>query len=145
MLHKVKNGHGRIIRGLPELRGLLPPTQRNKMALLDTARRGDPRPSQKTRIGRALSQYTSPSSDSYDGEFHKKIRGIRPDWVLSQTAVAAQKKKQLLDMAKRGDPRPSFEKTRIGQALSNYTRKSSEAYDPEFDREIRALRPDWFR
>ena len=69
---------------------------------------------------------------SYDPKLHKKIKKIRPDWFLSQTQIADQKKKQLLDMAKRGLPRPSHDKTKIGQALSNYTRKSSPVYDHDF-------------
>lgn len=144
MLHKVKASHGEIFRGLPELNALLPPAERKMRFLLDMARKGDPRPSQKTKIGRSLSDYTSPSNSSYRPGFHRKIKRIRPDWFLSQTEIAAQKKSELLDMARRGLPRPSHDKTKIGQALSNYTRKSSPAYDPEFDRKIRALRPDWF-
>jgi hypothetical protein len=80
----------------------------------------------------------------YDAKFHKKMKKLRPDWFLSQSEVADQKKKQLIKMAKNGENRPSHDKTRLGQALSNYTRKSSHVYDPVFDKTIRKLRPDWF-
>jgi hypothetical protein len=43
---------------------------------------GDPRPSQKTRIGMALSQYPSPANSVYDPDFDREIRRIRPDWFV---------------------------------------------------------------
>lgn len=116
----------------------------NKQNLIDMANNGEPRPSQKTKEGRALSEYTKISSRCFDINFYKKIGSIRPDWFVSQTETANQKKQELIRMAKNGEPRPSYEKTRIGQALSNYTRKSSYVYDAEFDILIRELRPDWF-
>lgn len=145
MLHKVKAGHDSILKGLPELGYLLPPTERKMRLLLQMARRGLPRPSQKTKIGRSLSDYTSPANRSYRPGFHREIKRARPDWFMSQTEVASGKKRELLLMARSGLPRPSHDRTRLGQALSNYTRKSSPAYDPEFHREIMAARPDWFR
>lgn len=68
----------------------------------------------------------------------------RPDWFVTQTEIANQKKNELLRMARDGENRPSHDGTRLGQALSNYTRRSSEAHDPVFDKAIRRLRPDWF-
>jgi hypothetical protein len=94
-------------------------------------------------LGRRLSDYTKKSSRCFDANFYKTISKLRPDWFLSQKEVASQKKKKLIEMAKNGDNRPSFE-TKIGQALSNYTRESSFVYDPVFDKTIRNLRPDWF-
>ena len=32
----------------------------------------------------------------------------------------------------------------LAEALDNYTDPNHPEYDPEFDREIRRLRPDWF-
>lgn len=145
MLHKLTSSCREIAKYFPELSGRLSPSANNKKIISDMAARGDSRPSQKTKIGRALSEYTKQSSKGcYDPVFDKAIRSRRPDWFLSQTQIADQKKKELLRMAKVGENRPSHDKTRIGQALSNYTRKSSEAYDPLFDRTIRKLRPDWF-
>jgi hypothetical protein len=144
MLHKLKSTYGEIAKYFPELSGKISSPDRNKQLLLEMADKGGPRPSQKTKIGRSLSEYTKPSSVMYDAKFHKKMKKLRPDWFWSQTEIAGQKKKELIRMAKNGEDRPSHDKTRLGQALSNYTRKSSEAYDPVFDKTIRKLRPDWF-
>jgi hypothetical protein len=144
MLHKLKSSYGGIAKYFPELGRRLSSPERNKQLLAEMAGNGDPRPTQKTRIGRMLSEYTKPSSVMYDAKFHKKMKKLRPDWFWSQTEVANQKKKELLRMAKNGEKRPSYEKTKLGQALSNYTRKSSPAYDAVFDKTIRKLRPDWF-
>lgn len=144
MLHKVRNARREILKSLPELKNLLPRGERIRSKLQKMAKRGEPRPSQKTPIGRSLSQYTSPSSTAYKKEFHREMKRIRPDWFVSQKEKTQEKKKILLDMARKGLPRPSHDKTRLGQALSNYTRKSSHVYDPEFDKTIRTLRPDWF-
>jgi hypothetical protein len=144
MLHKVSSSYRELARLVPGLEGRAKSSARNKQTLLDMAEKGDPRPSQKTKIGRALSEYTSPSNRSYDRDFHRRIKGTRPEWFLSQTQMADQKKKELLKMAREGAARPSHDRTRIGQALSNYTRKSSTVYDPAFDKTIRKLRPDWF-
>lgn len=116
----------------------------NKKRLIQMAQEIEKRPSQKTKIGRALSEYTKKSSKSFDAKFYEILKSLRPDWFLSQTEVANKKKETLIQMAKNGEKRPSHDKTRIGQALSNYTRKSSLVYDPVFDKLIRELRPDWF-
>ena len=57
--------------------------------------------------------------------------------------TADQKKKDLLELAKNGTHRPSS-KTKLGKALSKYVRPAT-SYDPEFDRAIRKLKPDWFK
>jgi hypothetical protein len=144
MLHKLKSTYDDIAKYFPELSKKISSTEHKKQILEEMARKKEPRPSQKTNIGRALSEYTKPSSIMYDAKFHKKMKKLRPDWFLSQSEVADQKKKQLIKMAKNGENRPSHDKTRLGQALSNYTRKSSHVYDPVFDKTIRKLRPDWF-
>ena len=116
-----------------------------KQQLLEMARSGKPRPSQKTKLGKVLSRYTHGGSGSYDAEFDRQIRALRPDWFVNQSSLAAKKKKQqLLEMARSGKPRPS-QKTKLGKVLSNYIRNTSRAYDAEFDEQIRMLRPDWFR
>lgn len=57
---------------------------------------------------------------------------------------ADENKKQLLEMARKEEPRPRAQKTQLGQALGNYTRKSDSSYNPKFDKEIRELAPHWF-
>jgi len=47
---------------------------------------------------------------------------------------AKAKKQQLMEMARNGEPRP------LSKAVFN-----SQGYDPEFDAEIRKMRPDWFK
>ena len=53
-------------------------------------------------------------------------------------------------MAINGDDRPSLQspdpsKKSLGGCLSNYTNNKSNIYDEEFNKEIRKLRPDWFK
>jgi hypothetical protein len=107
------------------------------------AKNGEARPTQKTKLGRALSEYTKISSYCFDINFYQEISSIRPDWFVSQSEIVNQKKQELILMAKNGEDRPSYE-TKIGCSLSNYTRKSSHVYDAKFDELIRSLRPDWF-
>ena len=57
--------------------------------------------------------------------------------------IADQKRQQLLDMAKNGEPRPK-QKDPLGMEFVSYTRKKSDCYNFSFDCEIRKLRPDWF-
>ena len=116
-----------------------------KAELLAMALRGEPRPVSKGKnkhpLGRVLSNYTDPSSKSYDPVFTAKIRALRPDWFAGPMA---QNKAELKAMALRGETRPVAGKHPLGERLCRYTSPSSNSYDPVFDQEIRALRPDWF-
>jgi hypothetical protein len=58
---------------------------------------------------------------------------------------SANKKQQLLEMARAGEPRPSHG-TLLKKALIRYANKESKSksYDPKFAKEIRRIRPDWF-
>jgi hypothetical protein len=120
----------------------------DKRKLLEMARNGEKRPSkskntEKRHLGRALYNYISKSKNrddrriSYDPEFDAEIRRLRPDWFEDTTIP---KKRKLLEIAKSGGKRPIGA---LGQTLSRYTRPY--VFDQEFDREIRAARPDWFR
>lgn len=144
MLHKVKASHRDILKGLPELAALMPSSSRNKRILLDMARRGEPRPNtMKTKIGSKLTHYTNPNSGCYDPKFDRDIRKLRPDWFVSKSDRANQKKAKLFEMARKGESKPHH-RTKMGSALIHYTLKKSSSYDPKFDREIRKARPDWF-
>ena len=90
------------------------------------------------RLGTVLINYTRPGT--HDPVFDAKVRGLRPDWFAN---TADTKKEKLLKLAKTGAKRPS-KKTQLGTALGRYTNKSSQCYDPVFDKEIIGLRPDWF-
>ena len=53
----------------------------NKARLLEMARNGEPRPhGQTSRLGRALTHYTSKSRVVYDASFDAKIRKAAPHW-----------------------------------------------------------------
>ena len=121
----------------------------DKRKLLEMARNGEKRPNNTSKnteerhLGRALYNYISKSRSrddrriSYDPEFYAEMRRLRPDWFEDTTIP---KKRKLLEMAKSGWKRPTGI---LGQTLSRYTRPG--VFDQEFDREIRAARPDWFR
>lgn len=53
------------------------------------------------------------------------------------------KKRQILEMAKNGEDRPTKRKHPLGMVLSHYTKQSGDCYDPTFREELEALRPDW--
>jgi superfamily II DNA or RNA helicase len=116
-----------------------------KEKLLEMARMGEDRPSWNTHIlGKVLTNYTITASGTYDPEFDKNIRKIRPDWFVPQSELAKGKKRKLLEMAKNREDKPKKRENKLGSALISYTSQSSETYDQVFDKEIRELRPDWF-
>jgi hypothetical protein len=152
-------------------------SEEKKRRLLELARSGAKRPekSEPEKLGIALGRYCS--GGSYDADFDKAIRALRPDWfirtVVSVKEQVAAIKRDLLELAKSGAPRPSssawlnqkdlphktveeaehaedvyaaaMQEQRLGRALINYTSKKRKTYDAAFDAEIRALRPDWFK
>lgn len=116
-------------------------TDENKKKLLEMARNGDPRPNKKrSQLGMTLCSYTCTSASSYDAEFDKKIRRLAPHWF---TNTADEKKKQLLEMARIGEPKPHRQTSPLADMLRKYTQKNT-CYDAEFDKKIRKLAPHWF-
>lgn len=117
----------------------------NKKNLIRMAKRGDKKPNIRTKIGSRLYSYIYKNSDCYDEQFTNKLKKIRPDWVLSQYEIANEKKKQLLEIAKRGKPRPKKHNHPLGANLGSYINKSQGlCYDPFFTKSLKKLRPDWF-
>jgi hypothetical protein len=117
----------------------------NKLELKAMALRGEPKPvAGKHPLGAVLKNYTNPSSDSYDPVFDQEIRALAPSWFVSKSDKADLKKAEIKAMALRGEPKPVAGKHPLGAVLCDYTNPSSDSYDPVFDQEIRALRPDWF-
>ena len=115
----------------------------NKIELLKVARNEETRPiARKHKLGSALCWYTNPKSESYDPVFDKEIRELRPDWFVD---TAKENKIELLKIARNGEPRPIARKHKLGVVLYHYTNPKSKCYDPVFDKEIRELRPDWFK
>jgi len=120
----------------------------NKKKLLKMAENKERRPSAtKHPLAKALVRYTNKKNKGYDPVFDKKNRKLRPDWFIN---VANQRKEQLLEMAINNEPRPlknrdPMKRHPLAVFLISYTGKTSNAYDPVFDKKIRELRPDWFK
>jgi hypothetical protein len=142
MLHKLNSTYREIAKYFPELSGKISSSAQKKQILLEMAKRGDPRP-WGTKLGNSLVGYTWRNSPSYDPVFTKDIKKIAPEWFVTKFTIAKQKKRQLLRMAKKGSPKP-YHKTKLGQALGNYTRKASPSYDPVFTKDIKKIAPHWF-
>ena len=114
-------------------------SEQNKRRLISMAKNGQPKPKTNTTIGARLNDYTR-REDTYDPVFDKEIRRLAPDWFVPSSE---KKKLQLLTMAKNGEPKPN-QKTKLGQAFANYTRKNSESEDQDFINQIKKIRLDWF-
>ena len=126
-------------------------SQQSKIKLISMAKKGLPKPKTNTPIGAKLNNYTRKECSSFDPIFSKEIRRLAPHWFISSSD---KKKRELIAMAKKGEPRPksrgsSLKKPRttneLGVALIKYTLKSSNSYDPVFDKQIRRLAPHWFK
>ena len=111
---------------------------KNKKKLLEMAREGNSKPHYKTALGSILNSYIY-KTNIYDAKFHKEIREVAPHWFINS---ADENKKQLLEMAQRGEPKPHWD-TELGQVLGSYINKSQN-YDPEFNKKIREVAPHWF-
>lgn len=55
-----------------------------------------------------------------------------------------RKKSMLLEMARRGDPKPRPGEHPLGNSLANYLNKQHGSYDPDFEKDIREAVPFWF-
>jgi hypothetical protein len=117
----------------------------NKKQLLEMAKNGEPKPVYKKHpLGQVFGCYANSNRRSFDPEFFKEIKKVRPDWLIGKSDIIDEKKKQLLEMAKNGEPRPVYKKHPLATSLFHYTNPNSQTYDPEFDKKIRRLAPDWF-
>ncbi len=122
-------------------RWFVKPVNENKKELIRMAKNGESRPAAKgSKLGRSLCTYTNNDS-GFDPIFDKQIRRLRSDWFVN---TANEKKKELLELAKNRKPKPPSA-SQLGSALRGYARKSQKTYDLAFDKEIRKLRPDWFK
>ena len=108
----------------------------NKKALIEMAKAGEARPSACTTLGDLLRQ----KAGAFDAKFNKTIRNLAPAWFVNTSADA---KNGLVATAKRGDKKPTG-KTKEGAALRRFVSKTSECYDPQFDKTIRKIAPNWF-
>jgi hypothetical protein len=134
--------------------------------LLELARSGAKRPSsiskdpEESGLGRALISYTSLSarSKSYNREFDVQIRSINPGWFENTIGIqhgqrflvsSSVNKSKLLELARSGANKPSRsskdpEEHRLSALLYSYVSGYCKQYDAAFDKELSALRPDWF-
>jgi superfamily II DNA or RNA helicase len=109
---------------------------------LDQRPSGNSKNMEEKRLGGALCRYTGKTSYCYDPEFDKEIRRLKPDWFID---VAAVNKELIMKLDKRPNKNGKDpEEVRLGHRLSEYISKKCGSYDPEFDKEIRRLKPDWF-
>ena len=108
----------------------------NRERLLQMAKAGERRPAHKTKLGRALMNYTKADADPV---FNAEIRRLSK-WFEN---TATKKKEKLLQMAKAGESRPHKVKTKLGRCLASYILKTHPCYDPIFDAKIRRL-SKWF-
>jgi hypothetical protein len=115
---------------------------KKKQPLLEMAKSGEQRPSQKTKLGQSLSNYIRTTSSSYDPGFTKQIKELAPHWFINQNPN--DKKKQLLEIAKKGEERPNW-KSKLGQNLRSYINDNYKCYDPDFTKQIKELAPHWLK
>jgi len=124
-------------------------TKENRKQLLELAKSGADKPGRDSRLYASFHNHTMQSLRHTD--FNEQLRALRPDWFIDKVAEGQRVcKNQLVDLAKSGAKRPSSvsknpEERRLGSALGRYTRKSLASYDKDFDKQIRRLRPDWFK
>jgi hypothetical protein len=123
---------------------------KSKAQLLEMARQHDPRPKpqssdpEEKRLGIALNNFVN-AGPYQDRDFATAIKDANPSWVKDPVAV---KKRKLLSIARRGGKRPSFDsedpkERALAHALCLYRNPNYVGYDPEFEREIARLAPDW--
>jgi hypothetical protein len=117
---------------------------KNKQDIIKLAKLGKSRPPKTTRLGAYLSNCINKNNYSYDAEFTKEIKKLRPDWFKARDDIVNEKKEKLIELAKSGMSRPKYRDS-LGRVLSNYTNKKHQSYDEEFTNKIKKLRPDWFK
>ena len=133
-------------------RGRSKNSKSKKILLLELAADGGAKPSSRDvnkfvkSLGVALNNYMNSKNPIFDSGFTEKIKKLRPDWFLSPADI---KKQELLTMAINGEPKPSKSSRNENVkshalALLNYTSKASGTYDPDFEKKIKEIRPDWY-
>jgi hypothetical protein len=142
MLTEVKNNYKSILKYF-DFDESVSSSEYKKQKLIEMARKKEDRPSRKTKLGKALSNYTVKVSLTYDTNFDKTIRKLRKNWFVSSTEKANQKKQILIQMMKNGKDKPK-QTTKLRQAFDSYITKSYSCYDPIFVKAGMKLRRDWF-
>lgn len=117
---------------------------KNKQQLIEMAKKGESKPRCKHPLYVVFNSYICRVHTSYDPKFHRLIRKLAPHWFIDYSEIANQKKQQIIEMAKKGEPRPHTTKHHLGAVFNSYIRKKHDCYDPKFDKLIRKLAPHWF-
>lgn len=117
------------------------------------------RPKYNTILGRALSNYTTPSLETFDADFRMKIRERFSSWfhpalesrkarrkdLSNKHSQGVQLRKQTLMAMPLLSQRPD-KNTPLGRVLTAYTSPSHrKRFDPEFLKQISQRFPHWFR
>ena len=118
---------------------------RKKQELLDFAKDlKNEKPGRDIKIGKIFSNYTKPSSATFDALLLVELRSIRPDWFKKMRISTKEAIQELKALALQGKNRPSCDSTRLGRILSAKTRKNSAQFDQEIYAFLKSARPDWF-
>ena len=124
-------------------------SQARKRRFLTAAKAGKAPPSwsKRRKDAEMLRLYLTKSSKVYDAEFAKELKAASSKWGIGKSDKSAEKKEQLLAMAKRGEDKPKRAKkgmtaNSLRAALNRYTRSKSESYDAVFTKKIRKV-SDW--
>jgi hypothetical protein len=125
----------RIMRSLrPDWCVVICNSDGKKQEIIKLADGGAKKPPKNTKLGKCLSNYTSPSNDAYDKDFDELIRSKRPDWY-DRTYL---KKQELIALADSGADKPHW-KSKPGKCLYGYMQR-----DKAFAQIMMTKRPDWF-
>jgi len=137
-----------------EIRALRPDwfestSESRKRRFIAAAKSGKTQPgwNKRRKDAELLRLYLTKGSKVYDAEFAKDLKEANPKWGVNKNDKSADKKKQLLAMAKRGESKPMHAKkgksvNSLRAALNRYTLKKSESYDATFAAKIRKA-SDW--
>lgn len=113
-----------------------------KQQIKNLALSNSERPESKTELGKALIRYTTATGNCFDEEFKNEIMQLAPQWFKSKNDKNFRD--EILKIASEGGAKPYW-KTEMGGALIRYTNKSQNGYDEDFDKKVRAIRPEWFK
>lgn len=121
-----------------------------KRRLAKMALGNEPRPPYDNPLFQCFRAYAMNNTRDLDPTFAQFMRWVAPSWFEFRSYSpknVQENKATLIKLAQAGGQRPrshTGDQMVLGRALLNYTRKSSSSYDPEFDAQVRKLRPDWF-
>lgn len=115
---------------------------RKKKRLIQMAKNGESRPKSSSKLGSVLCQYISKKkgNSAYDLNFTKEIKKFAAHWFVN---TAEEKRKKLLEMAKRGEKKPKCGKHPLGFHLSRYLNPLSECYNKKLVEELQIFAPSW--